>query len=188
MNPIVLPLYIARYWDNSGTDVEFLADEIFSTTIHELTHSTHCQLMGWSTFIGVSTNIRESWALGVEWMITSMEYSERGITNYGNENYNPVNPPQYPARFGYQYWNGTVDPHYTSLFINLVDDFNEFGVNFFPQPIGVVNDNVNGYSLKNIETYLLSDIYGMSSLSTKLKSMRPAGVTNAQIDLLLSHY
>ena len=65
------------------------------------------------------------------------------------------------------------------LFINLVDDFNDM-TGFTGSP----NDQVTGYTLANF----LRESFGLSTLSAQLKTHRPAGVTEAQIDLLLSFY
>lgn len=105
-------------------------------------------------------------------------------------NYNPIDPPEFPNRFGYQNWNGSGD--YTSLFINLVDDFNEMGqdldINPLNEILGVINDQVSGYTLANIESNMLGQVYGIGSLSAQLKANKPTGVTDAQIDLLLGQY
>ncbi|MFM2377085.1 MAG: hypothetical protein RLZZ165_2182 [Bacteroidota bacterium] len=57
------------------------------------------------------------------------------------------------------------------------------------EPIsGYADDQVSGYDLATIERRFLKHAYGLSSLSTQLKANKPAGVTDAQIDLLLSDY
>jgi hypothetical protein len=74
------------------------------------------------------------------------------------------------------------------LYIDLIDDFNELGVNFFPQHMGTINDQDSGYSLENIEGQILKHVYGLSSLNSELKADKPSGVNDAQIDLLLNNY
>src|SRR5690606_16025346 len=130
----------------------------------------------------------------VAWQLTSKEYRSRGITAYGNEGYTGTSLP-FEVLYAYQYWPevGFDDPdaimNYTSLFINLVDDYNENG-----QPLpalaifGSVNDQVSGYNLASIQTNYLKHCYSHSSLVPYLKAYRPTGVTNAQIDLLMSFY
>lgn len=186
INYIVAPLKIARY---KSTSVEYGSDEIFSSTIHELAHTAHANLMslGAISYVQVSDLIRESWPIAVEWYLTSKEYKELGISNYGDPDYNPFNPPQYPNHYEYQYWNSSLDPDYTSLFINLIDDYNENGVNF-QGLLGEVNDNLSGYTPKYIEENILSGVYGLSSLKTQLKNNKPSGVTDTQIDELLNYY
>lgn len=187
-NYIVFPhLKIARFIE--GT-TEYQSDEYFSTTIHELAHTAHVLafLNDLPRYLSVTNQLQESWACGVEWFITGIEYRERGIANYGTWNYNPApNPPGFPNQFAYQFWNPDVSEKTTSLFINLVDNFNEIGQNFGWRT-GTVNDQVTGYTLANIEANFLRESFGLSTLSQRLKANRPAGVTEAQIDLLLSFY
>ena len=116
-------------------------------------------------------------------MITGIEYRERGLPTYGDRTYNPPNAPQYPNQLAYQYWTRTTSANYTSLFINIIDDFNDATM-FAARPI----DNVRGYSLLNIETSLLKYIHDLGTLKTKLKENKPFGVTDAQIDELIRFY
>ncbi|MBB6370325.1 hypothetical protein [Chryseobacterium shigense] len=191
INYIVFPyLKIARFRNSAGT--EFQSDEYFSTTVHELAHTTHVITMnaGAVQYSQVNSMFQESWPCAVEWFITGIEYRERGIPNYGTPTYNPANPPGFPNQFGYQNWNSAISSDYTSLFINVVDNFNEFGQSLVPNssPVGTINDQVTGYTLATIETNFLKYCYGLNSLSTQLKANKPTGVTDPQIDLLLSFY
>ena len=187
---------IARYV-NKNTKTRFNSDEIFSVAIHETAHRQHVKAMnaGYVQFWQVTGQLQESWACAVEWFLTSKEYNARGITNYGESNFNPPylsTTDNFPAHFGYQYWNNTINANadkYTSLFINLIDNFNENGVTtFWGKPNGSVNDNVTGYNLATIESNFLKHCYGLSSLSTQLKANKPSGVTDQQIDNLISGY
>jgi hypothetical protein len=187
---------IARYV-NKNTKTRFNSDEIFSVAIHETAHRQHVKAMnaGYVQFWQVTGQLQESWACAVEWFLTSKEYNARGITNYGESNFNPPylsTTDHFPAHFGYQYWNNTINANadkYTSLFINLIDNFNENGVTtFWGKPNGSVNDNVTGYNLATIESNFLKHCYGLSSLSTQLKANKPSGVTDQQIDNLISGY
>jgi len=188
INYIALPILKVARFSSSGT--EYGSDEIFSTTIHELAHTAHVKTMslGSVSYAIMSSLIRESWPCAVEWYLTGKEYKGLGISNYGEHDYNPSNPPQYPNTYAYQYWSNGTSSDYTSLFINLIDNFNENGHSFQGWGIGTVNDQVSGYSPANIEDEILSGSYGLSSLSTELKAHKPAGVTNAQIDQLLNSY
>lgn len=185
---------IARYSDGEPRR-EFLSDEVFSTTCHETAHTTHALKMplGLAGYILVERALQESWAVAVEWVITHLEYSERGIINYGLADYNPLAPPTYPNRFAYQYWSmnlNTNSDKYTSLYINIIDDFNEFGQFFLNNlPTGSVNDELSGYTIAQVETSVIPLVINLNALSWRLKSIKPVGVTDAQIDnLLLSYY
>jgi hypothetical protein len=187
INLIVLPIIkISRYRD---ANIEYNSDEIFSTTIHETTHNTH--FMNQSSIVSyllITAEIRESWAIGVEWWLTKLEYKNtRGIANYGDWNYGI--DVGFPNRYAYQFWNLNQDQSNTSLFINLIDDYNEFNQLFSGiLKVGTVNDQVSGYILADIEAQVLHDTYWLNNLSNKLKLNKPNGVTDAQIDELLSYY
>lgn len=188
VNAVLVPyLFITRF---STGSTEYGSDEIFSTTVHELAHTTHILTMNGGPIQSSQVNgiIRESWAVAVEWLLTGIEYRQQGIATYGDRTYNPTPAPQYPNHLAYQYWNSNISENYTSLFINLIDDFNEMGVNFPTQGNGTVNDQVRNYNLVTIENLMLKHIYGLSTLGAQLKANKPAGVTDAQIDLILSFY
>lgn len=51
------------------------SEDIYATTIHELAHSSHYELLGLN-FFSVSTKVKESWARGVQWELTRMIYPE----------------------------------------------------------------------------------------------------------------
>ena len=181
---------ISRFIDKEETN-EYLSDEVFSTTCHETAHSSHANAMnGLPQFWQVESRIQESWAVGVEWQITHIEYSNRGIGNYGEWDYHPDGDRniQFPNDQGYQFWNRQRSGNYTSLFINLIDNHNEIGVFYTFFGFGRVNDNVTGYNLAFIEQNLLKHTYGLSSLDALLKANKPTGVTDVQLDNLLSFY
>jgi hypothetical protein len=173
-------IYIYRYKDNGG---EYASDEIFSTTCHETCHTTHWQVMnlGIIQYGQINDFIAESWPVAVEWYITSLEYRSRGIANYGSETYSI--PASYPLDRAYQYWTKSTSADYTPIFIDLVDSFNQSS-SYFSTP----NDQVTGYTLAGIESNFLKHVYGQTSLRDQLKNYKPAGVTDSQIDLLLSSY
>lgn len=186
VNWIILPVIrIARYeTEKLG---EYDSDEIFSTTCHETAHTSHVLRMnaGVIQYWQVTGQLQESWPVAIEWFLSHIEYAERGINNYGEWNYHPGNAPQYPNDQAYQYWTLGLSKDYTTLYINLIDGVNDSNLWFFP---GTPNDNVIGYTLPFIESKILKHSYGLSSLGTQLKNNKPAGVTDNQIDQLLSFY
>lgn len=156
------------YWDSN---------QIFSTTVHEIAHSTHMNVMGGNVqFIQVSKIIRESWPEAVQWFITRMEYNERGVANYDRPQF--VTDPINNRADHKQWWDNTFSHDYTPVFIDLVDNFN--------QTSGPV-DNVPGYTMQGIEGFL-TDVYVLSSLKEQLKANRPTGITNQDIDNYLAYY
>lgn len=185
-NPNIL---IYRFKDGSN---EYASDELFSTTCHETCHTTHWQLMngGPIQYIQVSNIIRESWPVAVEWYLTSLEYRSRGVPDYGKETYSIQ--ASYPLDRGYQYWQKSSNPEYTSLFIELVDGYNQNQETYFDRNTLLsykgINDPVAGYNLAIIESTFLKNCYGISSLSNLLKNNKPSGVTDGQIDILMSNF
>lgn len=180
-NLVPLPIIkIARYDQYNN---EYDSDEIFSTTVHETAHSSHVLRMDLLaiSYWTVSYWLQESWAMGVEWWITKLEYKNtRGIPNYGDWNY--LVPVERPNSQGYQYWTHNYDWKYTNVYINLIDDYNE------SQGIWTVDDNVKGYTLADIESNMLRNIFTFETLKEQLKENKPNGVTDANIDILLSYY
>jgi hypothetical protein len=161
---------------------------MFSTTCHETAHTTHMEVMnaGIIQFLQVSEKIRESWAIAVEWFITQKEYKAMGISNYADVNYSAdVN---YPIPHAYQYWDTDRMPNLTSLFIDIVDANNQQGQIYSSYKRGTINDPVAGYTLLSIESIMLKNVYGMSSLGEELKAHRPGEVTQNQIDALLENF
>jgi hypothetical protein len=49
-------------------------------------------------------------------------------------------------------------------------------------------DDVKGYTLANIESNMLKTIYNLTDLSQKLKQNKPSGVSDRQIDILITYY
>lgn len=186
-NPIIFNnIKIAR-WKNEKE--EYLSDEVFSTTCHETGHTSHAIRMNTVfQYWQVSRQLQESWAIVLEWFLSNLEYADKGIANYGRENYFPATPPDYPNSYAYQYWNAESSSRYTPLYIDIIDNHNELGINYPFRGTGTVNDQVTGYSLAFIESELLKHIYGLASLADELKAHKPVGVTDAQIDLLISFF
>lgn len=160
---------------------EYASDEIFSTAVHETAHTTHMNSMNGPfeliQYFQVAKIIQESWPIAVEWQVTQMEYQERGISNYANPSYSVS--ASYPIDRAYQHWTPAISADYTSLFIDIIDNHNQNAAN------SAVIDNVNGYTLAYIESNLLKHIYGKSSLATQLKTNKPYGVTDTNIDELI---
>ena len=68
---------IARYQQNSTNEI--ISDELFSTTVHELAHYSHYNIIGGNANIyhrKIDDIIAESWATAVQWQITSIVYND----------------------------------------------------------------------------------------------------------------
>ena len=176
-----------RYRDNSGN--EYASDEIFSTTCHETGHTSHVLRMnaGPIQFWQVTYQLQESWAVAIEWYLSHIEYSQRGISNYGDETYSTN--VSFPNQYAYQYWNSKQSlKNYTPLYIDIIDNHNQLGEVYAGFPNGTIDDQVSGYTLPFIERNILKHSYGISSLSHELINNLPSGITESQINLLLSYY
>jgi len=182
-------IFIYRF---SSGNSEYASDEIFSTACHETCHTTHWKTMnaGPIQFSQVNEFIRESWPVAVEWYITSLEYRSKGITNYGSENYQIS--ASYPLDRSYQYWQKSNSPNYTSIFIDLIDGYNQSQQTYINSstflPYTGINDPIFGYNLATIESNFLKHVYGLTSLRDQLKKNKPTGVTDTQIDALISNF
>lgn len=182
------PLLKVTRFRNEAETQQYSSDEVYGITIHELAHTAHVLTMDDPLdFNDVSNQIIESWAMAIQWQLVNLEYRSRGITDYGSPTYTVSNLIS-PHAYGYQFWRGSVTEVYTSLFINLVDNFNELGQSFPGKISGSVDDQVSGYSLSSIQTGHLKNCYSLSNLTSYLKAYKPTGVTNTQIDLLMSFY
>jgi len=175
---------LVKIWRFDNNYNPYTADQIFTTTIHETAHSSHLDLLktGTISILAVSKQIVESYAIGVEWKLTKLEYRGRGISDYAGPSYFAGNV-SYPINYAYQYWNQSVDPDYTSLFIDLIDNYNQASSSF----ANPINDPVSDYLLSDIENYL-QNVIGLNTLKNELKSHKPTGVTDQQIDDLISQF
>lgn len=101
--------------------------DIYGTVIHELAHASHWD-MDKSGYNGSSDIVAESWARGVQWDLTRMVY------------------PSYRG-------GPFIRPNYTQVVVDMIDPnypSNELNVNN-----GLWNDNVQGYTIRQIEDALI---------------------------------
>jgi hypothetical protein len=120
---------------------------IFGTTIHELTHASHWYNFGYND-INYLLNIRiaESWATGVETVITNDIYSTNDWERKQNETISEMSG-------------------YTSIVWDMIDDY--------PQHIGdplYPDDQVSGYTLSQIESALPSNLGNWWTWRDRLKT------------------
>lgn len=176
-----------RIWRNVN-DRERDSDEIFSTAVHEIAHGSHIQLMngGEIQFLQVDEMIYESWAVAVQWHITSLTYRELGFANYADPFFE-IPAGSFRLNYAYQNWNPNLDSKagiYTSLFIDLVDNHNQTG-RF--QGVAIFDD-IAGFDLKLIESNVLKHSYGLASLRQQLLQYLPQEITVQQLDEFLQQF
>lgn len=173
----------------------------YSTTIHELAHQSHLLFVGKGTYVQIAKEIHESWARAVECALTNHHYNVE-LADYGErcEKFNHALSSQkwYPENLG----EGKTSC-YTPIFWDLIDDFNQRnGGNggFCPALSSLTldyefegsglypNDVVSGYTIGFIQNNIMSNAYGLSSLSSSLKAHKISGVTNQMIDNHMAPY
>ena len=101
---------------------------IYATTIHELAHASHWELRrnNWN-FNQTENKVIESWARGVQWAISRLRY------------------PHYRG-------GPIIRPYYTQIVVDMIDP--NFPSVFANENWGQWNDNVTGYTIKQIEDVL----------------------------------
>lgn len=136
------------------------SDGIYSTTVHELTHSGHRKMdPGMFSWFHHGNKERllmcESWADGVETILTNNRYNTMfAANNYGN--YRATNSWNETAAI--RTWNGYKQNQsplemnaYTPLVVDLIDNFNQRqALNDNDLPL----DRVTGYNLGEIQSAL----------------------------------
>ncbi len=83
-----------------------------------------------------------------------------------------------PCRFIFL-WKIKPARFYTPLFIDLVDDFDQTSGPF---------DHITGYTMAGVESAIIEDSYGLTSLRNALQANKPNGVTNQDIENYLAYY
>lgn len=101
---------------------------IYATTIHELAHASHWELRrnNWNDN-NTESKVKESWARGVQWALGRLRY------------------PNYRG-------GPTIRPDYTQVVVDMIDP--NFPSIFANENFGLWNDNVTGYTIKQIEDVL----------------------------------
>ena len=108
------------------------SDEVCATTIHELAHSSHFEMNGSNVyeFEKTDSKIKESWARGVQWVLTRMVY---------------------PSYLGGARSTGD----YTLIVSDMIDDTITNTKNFgYGLNIWETQDQVSGYSILELEDAL----------------------------------
>ena len=127
--------------------------------------------------------IHESWAEFIQGYLTYLEYGELGeysMTTTSFEDY----CSQYTIGIGTSWhWSSNSNSNYSSLFIDLYDNFNQrtkWGSDY-------PNDNIVGYTPRTLNS-IVNTSETLGDVQTKLKANRPAGVTDAMIDELINFF
>lgn len=157
---------------------------IYSTAVHEMGHANEYSVKTVASYHLTDDFIHESWAEFIQAYLTYIEYGELGkysMTTTLFDDYCSV------YQIGIErawYWSSTFSSDYSSLFIDLYDDFNQRDVrnnNIYP------NDNIVGYSPSTLNA-IVNTSATLSNVRTNLKANKPTGVTDAMIDELIDFY
>ena len=108
--------------------------QIFATTIHELGHASHWNL-GKNDYTFADDVLVESWAHGVKWSISRLEYPGYSI-NYGRMNYSGIVQSMIDgisSKTSTKWWDSSKD---------------EWGS---PSISKTYQDSVSGYTVRQIE-------------------------------------
>jgi hypothetical protein len=153
----------------------------YSTAIHELAHASHFNISNWH-YRNCKVMVLESYALGVEWSFARVKYSTSAVRNYQNLRLQnaPVDPNG--VRFDIVNWG---ERKYTPLVIDLIDNYNQRTNN--GGNIDFPVDNVANYTIRTVEDALVNAIT-MNIWRDQLKTDKPSGVTDAQLDELFLNY
>ncbi|SHF96323.1 hypothetical protein SAMN05444372_101352 [Flavobacterium micromati] len=132
--------------------------EIYATTIHELAHASHWELRknNWNDN-NLERKVKESWARGVQWELTRMVHN------------------------GYR-GGSTIRPSYTQVVVDMIDSSNDFNNG----SENLQEDNVNGYSIKQIED-VLSNSSSWDAWKNNLKN-KYNNETENNVDALFNHW
>lgn len=103
------------------------SQKIFGTTLHEIGHSSHIELMnaGLIQYSQVEPIIYESWANAIEWYLMRMEYQEMGFPDFADAN---IGNECYIREWSHDQKHDKElesNPEYSPIFIDMVDDFNQ---------------------------------------------------------------
>ena len=169
--------------------------EIFATTLHELGHACHCFNMNIVEFWDVHHMIRDSWACAIAYYslkeeveyLASNSAAFLGLpTEAVTETYK-----DFIQQYNEQEWPFVRrNLRYSPMFIDLIDDFNQRDYYYIEQPnnyMSYPNDYITGYTFAVLGN-ILKDAYAAHSLKTGLRANKPAGVTDADLDVLFELY
>lgn len=114
-------------------------DDIFGETIHELSHAVHWRLYK-SDYKDASEFVKESWARGVQHFLTKDVYPDYSVPYYSTVSYTAI-------------VRDLIDGKGIRKFCSQYFDMNVGYANYYDTSKDYI-DNVEGYSLQEIETSL----------------------------------
>ncbi len=124
------------------------ASKVLSTTLHELTHASHCLYVGVTKYAQTDLIIREAMALAGQWVLTMDEYKtvDRTPGNAYDNLLSFIECQDWPytkSKDEGRRWKRNIK--YSPLIIDMMDEKNQVKEN---RPL---DDNITGYSLHLIQ-------------------------------------
>ncbi|MBP5722248.1 MAG: hypothetical protein J6X18_01500 [Bacteroidales bacterium] len=182
----------------TGSHKDRYTHEIIKTTMHEIGHRSHLKVIGYLKYQTVHRFVDESWAEAVSWALLNDEYRRMAIKinrwdfqNYTSNLYNDTGwSSSWKENWGDFYF-------YSPIFIDLIDDVNQRYYNINDKGVksrtesnraDVPNDNVTGFTLKYIQDNILPTSFGLSSLKESIRKNKIAGISDSDLEGLLSCY
>ncbi len=163
-------------------DVAERVSDVFSTTLHELTHASHACRMSRSGYDETSKFVKESWAVAAQWCLTMDEYRRLGLSS--------VSLSDLETDLTSQWWpnyDKTDLLIYSPIFIDMVDTYNQYKLYAPICDNQIPIDEISGYSLPSI-CNSLTTLKQLSDVESYMKNNRPSNVTLNQINTYLKLY
>ncbi len=151
------------------------ASKVFSTTLHELTHASHCCFVGYTQYVKTDLIVREAMALAGQWVLTKDEY--KMLDRKKNVGYDdlldfiecqdwPYNQPNREHKRSLEY---------SPLMIDMMDDYNQNEEAYKP-----LKDNIAGYQLYSFQRSMRT-ISSIADFKNHLTGNRPASLSNPDL-------
>lgn len=182
-NDLILVISPNYYYTS---DFNYNALDIYSTTIHEMTHLKHFFYgMSRPNYLSSKTiaTLAESYALAVEYKITMAEYDIKNNSTWhfyikANREFDYKDNQKQNANYFYG-WDGIIpvkfSSAYTPYFIDMIDNSNQSiyaGSN--------INENLTNISIENIEDAVKLYPQNHTQANQYLKNLYPSNSTDIQ--------
>ena len=161
----------------------YTTDDIFATAVHEMGHANVYSTKTLLSYNATDSFIKESWSEFIQGYLTYLEYGELGLYDMDSFSFETYCVNYGIGIGGAWTWSSTSNDNYSSLFIDLYDDFNQrtkWGSDY-------PNDNIVGYTPSTLNS-IVNTSETLVDVRTKLKANKPAGVTDAMINELIDFF
>ena len=158
-----------------------LASGVLSTTLHELTHASHCLYVGLSRYTDTDELIKESFAVAGQWVLTKDEY--KTLNPKTNKDYDNllsfIECQDWPYNQNNSRWERSIK--YSPLIIDMIDENNQ-KMQGCP-----IDDNITGFSLYFIQRSM-HDICSVGDFKNFIMNSYSKGVTKQDVEKYFSQF